>query len=221
MLLIDKHSWNSFTFRNHNSHSRNSLYGTKWYRAVSFCGYDIEKTTIRTDKCPNHPICVIDIPCYVFVLRSWRFVWSDKTQSPSGTIKLLLKCCEYLHADYRCHTACQQKTWWRSEMGTRTLVRQRILTGIHRIQGSEHQEVWTKWTRHIKTDLTREKFIFWFKYDPILFPMVPLTRLYHACMWWLCASKQRNIWTNRKYEDYVYGKIPLVQEYLIKIKNII
>ena len=41
------------------------------------------KTMIRTAEFPNHPIFVIDFLCCVFVLRSWRFVWLDKTQSPN------------------------------------------------------------------------------------------------------------------------------------------
>ena len=175
----------------------------------------MEKTIIRMDKFPNHLILVIKKLCCVFVLRSWCFAWLD--EAPVALLNCYWSAVNTHMQDYRCHMACRQKTFWGSEMGTHTVVRQSLLTGIQRIRGSEHQEAWKMDIAYQNGSDERKVYILfqvWSKFvlnDPIdktlsCVYMMALLRannktLYEPMLIKFCEAKERH------YLCYLLGSI--------------
>ena len=128
-------------------------------------------------------------------MRSWCFMRMD--EAPVALLNWCWSAVNTHMQDFRCHMACRQMTCWGSEMGTRTVVGQGMLTGIQRIQGSEHQEAWTNGYCILKR-IWREKSLYFGSSMTEVFSQwsrwqETIMRLYDG----LASSKQQNIiWTN-------------------------
>ena len=178
MMLIDKHSWNRF--RNHNSHRNPYMqpYKIKPYRFMNM----IWK---KTDIFPNHLIFAIEILCCVFVLRSWRFVWMNKVPVAQlncywSVVNTFMQTIDVTQLVNR--RLAGDQTWYPHCSKT-----------AYTDWDSQNWGPWTprgldKWTRHIKTDLTREKFHILVQVWPKFVPNGPIVKtlscVYVMALWW-------------------------------------